>query len=105
MIDIDQIDPADRLPRPPNPNRVEDVLVEFIDLTLEDEEGRHLPIGPVPCPAGLNRARAAVWAAEVYYPQVVAPKARHLLNLIGDGEPDAEAIARIRTFMQHGGKL
>lgn len=102
MIEIDPITPADRLPKPTNSNRIEDCLVEFVDLRIESDEGS-VYIGPVPAPAGLSKAGAAVWLAEVYYPQVVLPKARHLLNILGDA-PGPEDIAMARRWMLHGGE-
>lgn len=102
MTDIDPVRPEDKLPRPPNLNRIEDVLVEFVDMSIEEGEGRRIDIGPVPAPAGMRRDEAIRWAAEVYYPQVVEPKAKFLLDQLGHWPAgDPIAAATIRALMRH----
>lgn len=104
MIDIDPIDPSDRLPPPSNNVAVDDVLVEFLHMTLSDSEGRSIDLGMVPCPAGLTHLQAAIWAGEVYYPNVIEPRCRHINNVLGDDPPDEAAREWARAFLQPWGR-
>ncbi|MGX1741091.1 hypothetical protein ACWIEX_05985 [Bosea sp. NPDC055353] len=103
MIDIDPIDPSDRIPLPSNNVTVDDVLVDFFHMELSDAEGRSLDLGMVPYPAGMSRLQATIWVGEVYFPQVIEPRCRHINNVLGDAPPDAEAIAWAKTLLQPWG--